>query len=192
MTQGKTHKIRNVPAQWSQYVDAFLKAEGVEQESLWTRADIVLEVNTRYGEGSVENLADDVDVSARRLWEMRRTAATFQKCERSQYLSFHHHTLATRTDDPHEWIAAAFHNNWSTRDLDQVIKEATEGPSTPWDEMKTEGQRLDRASRKFFDSWTSLAINGKHQQFVVGQARVLHRICQRVIESEGRSWRNWT
>ena len=99
--------VHLVGVSWDRYVKQFREADREQQDSLWTKGDIALEVDTKYGEGSLERFAEDVGVSANRLWELRNTSRIFEKHERSSNLSFQHHVIASRTDDPHGWIKKA-------------------------------------------------------------------------------------
>jgi hypothetical protein len=39
-------------------------------------------------------------------------------------LSWQHHRIAAKTDDPQSWIAKASDNGWSTRDLERAVRKA--------------------------------------------------------------------
>ena len=56
---------RELDNPWSRYVDEFLEADQQQQDSLWCKGDIALEVDVEYGEGSLEKFAEDVGMSYR-------------------------------------------------------------------------------------------------------------------------------
>ena len=122
---------------------------------------------------------------------LRQVSRVFEIGERSPNLSHHHHTVAAKTDDPHGWIQKAKDNEWSTRELEAAIKEATTEPKTEWEEMNEDGDRVAKSIKRFFEHWTKPGIDGRKKQFVVGQAKNIRRICERVIQTEGKDWEDW-
>lgn len=87
----------------------------------WQLGDLAAEVETVYGEGSLEAFAAEIEQNAYTLRDLRRVARAFEKGERSPNLSWTHHRIAASIEDParaRELLQRAEREGWSTRRLD--------------------------------------------------------------------------
>lgn len=112
-----------------------------EQNSRWTLGAICsLMVNIMSAKRG--DLAAMFNCSSQYISELMRTWAAFPTEEmRVPDLSWQHHRLAARTDDPSGWIDRTVDNEWSTRELTVAIKAAKDG------EKPEEEAAMERARR---------------------------------------------
>ncbi len=96
---------------------------------LWALGAIAASLVKKYGDGDVKRFAGEVRLSRTRIYEIADTYRKFEKSERSDILSFHHHTVAAKAKDPVEAIHKAEDGEWSTRQLDRYVETGIE-PST--------------------------------------------------------------
>lgn len=89
---------------------------------LWALGAIAASLVTKYGDGDVKKFAYDVRLGRSRIYEIADTYRKFQKSERSEILSFHHHTIAAKAEDPVAAIKKAEDGEWSTRQLDHYVE----------------------------------------------------------------------
>ncbi len=174
---------------WEEYVSTFLEVDEAEQGCLWSKGDIALEVDTVYGDGSLERFAGDVGVTVQHVRRLRQTSKTFTNEHRCSFLSWRHHHIASQTDDPHGWIQKAHDNNWSTRDLEAAIKGDDDKPD--WERMTERGDKLFESYKRFMAEWTSWGIKGREQQYLLGLAECFRGASVFVIKHEGRRWQEW-
>ncbi|MCL6437233.1 MAG: hypothetical protein K6T51_01370 [Rubrobacteraceae bacterium] len=113
---------------WEEHVSAWLEVEESMQNHLWALAAIAASVTTRYGEKAIPKFASEVGYSTRRIYELASTYRAWQYRERSQGLSFQHHAVAARAEDPEAAIERAEVEGLSTRELAaEVRREKEEG-----------------------------------------------------------------
>lgn len=115
---------------YEDHKEAWIHVTETIQHRLWALGSIAASLVKRYGDGAVKQLSKDVKVSTRRIYELAKTYRVFQKCERSQILPFHHHTVAADSNDPEEAITKAEVGDWSTRQLEHYVETGLEPGET--------------------------------------------------------------
>lgn len=108
--------------------------EEIEQELLeirhageavqWTVAALCAEACEHV---SARQVASDIGMSAGQVSRLLRTLRAFpDPASRSDMpgMTFSHHRLAATTENPAYWLAQAEAEQWSTRDLEEAIKQA--------------------------------------------------------------------
>ena len=106
---------------WESHVSTALALKESLENHLWHLAAVCASVEAKYGEESVPKFAGEVGYSARRVYDLAATYAAWQSRTRSQILSFKHHTIAARAEDPQEAIEQAEDEQLSTRQLERRI-----------------------------------------------------------------------
>jgi hypothetical protein len=84
------------------HVEAFKHVHAGIEERLWALGAIVDSLERNYGRQAIPEFAGDVGYSPRRVWELGQTYRAWKERDRAQNLSFRHHTIAARQDDP-DW-----------------------------------------------------------------------------------------
>lgn len=102
---------------WEDHVSAWAQVEGEMQDRLWMLAAVAASLTTVYGDQSVGAFASEVGCSARRVYDYAATHKAWQSRRRSQILSFGHHTIAARAEEPEVAIERAEIEGLSTREL---------------------------------------------------------------------------
>jgi hypothetical protein len=115
-----------VGSTFEEHVECWQIVDGEVQKDKWKLSAVAASLDTKYDAQTVKRFAHETRRSARRIWEYAQTYRAFEKCERSQILSFHHHTVASTADDPVEAIHKAEDGEWSTRELEKWIKTGIE------------------------------------------------------------------
>lgn len=107
---------------WEDHVSAWAQVEDEMQDRLWMLAAVAASVTTVYGDQSIGAFASEVGCSARRVYDYAATYKAWQSRERSQILSFGHHTIASRSEDPEKVIEEAEVQSLSTRELRERVQ----------------------------------------------------------------------
>ena len=107
---------------WESHVSTALALKESLENHLWHLAAVCASVSTKYGEQSIPRFAGEIGVSARRVYDYAATYSAWESRTRSQILSFKHHTIAARAEDPQRAIEEAEDGQLSTRELDDRIK----------------------------------------------------------------------
>lgn len=106
---------------WEDHVSAWAQVEGEMQDRLWMLAAVAASLTTVYGDQSVGAFAAEVGCSARRVYDYAATHKAWQSRARSQILSFKHHTIAGRAEEPETFIEEAEVEGLSTRELERRV-----------------------------------------------------------------------
>ncbi|MEW6228061.1 MAG: hypothetical protein AB1700_08250 [Bacillota bacterium] len=123
------------PPSWEEILQLLLSLEEAQDECKWQQGE-VLAALAECGV-SQKAVASEIGKSASYVRERIRTWRAFpEEGTRVRDLSWQHHRIAAKTDDPQNWIAKAADNGWSTRDLEQAIKEARSPNSAVTQEEK--------------------------------------------------------
>ena len=128
------------PPSYDDMVQRYINDIQDEQETAWQRAAKAFYVTERM-QVKPSAFAADVGCSATLIREQARTFRAFADEEtRVPTLSFYHHRLAAKTDDPAYWIAQAADNMWSTRQMaqgirGQTIKDELRTAETAWSKV---------------------------------------------------------
>lgn len=108
--------------EYEDHVNSWLDVDRDMQDCYWKLAAVAASLVSKYGEDVMGKFGSDVGSSKRRIQEYARTYREWEKRERSRILSFHHHTLAIKADDPQKAIEAAEDEQLSTRELEAFVK----------------------------------------------------------------------
>lgn len=106
---------------WESHVSTALALIETGENVLWHLAAVCASVSTRYGEDSIGKFAGEVGYSASRIYDLAATYSCWQSRERSEILSFHHHSVAARAENPERAITEAEDEHLSTRQLSRRI-----------------------------------------------------------------------
>lgn len=94
------------------------------------------------------------DVSSLTGWspaQVREAARTFaafpEESARNPSLSWYHHRLASRADDPETWLARASDEGWSTRQMAEAMR-AARGRASDEEERLEKSERIVRMARE--------------------------------------------
>lgn len=115
---------------FDEHVTQWQSVGGAIDQKLWKLAAIAASLVTRYGDGQVKSFSEKVAVSTQRIYEIAATYRKFENSERSEKLSFHHHTIAARSCEPALAIKLAETKGWSTRELEFYVSTGAE-PAAP-------------------------------------------------------------
>lgn len=97
-------------------IEIRLKGDSVN----WELGDLALQVETAYGDHTLETYAEDIGVNFRSLQEYRRVAAAFEKSSRLENLSWTHHQAAASWPNPDQWLTYAQERRWSVRQMEDA------------------------------------------------------------------------
>lgn len=111
------------PPSWEEILQLLLSLEEAQDDCKWQQGE-VLAALAECGV-SQRTIATEIGKSSSYVRERIKTWRAFpEEGTRVRDLSWQHHRIAAKTDDPQGWIAKAADNGWSTRDLERAIKEA--------------------------------------------------------------------
>ncbi|MEW6772176.1 MAG: HNH endonuclease [Bacillota bacterium] len=111
------------PPSWEEILQLLLSLEEAQDDCKWHQGEILASL----AECGVSQraVASEIGKSSSYVRERIKTWRAFpEEGTRVRELSWQHHRIAAKTDDPQNWIAKAADNGWSTRDLERAIKEA--------------------------------------------------------------------
>lgn len=109
---------------WDDHVNEWITASKKLEDHLWYLGSIASSITVRYGDRAIPEFAQCVDYSPRRIWELAATYKAWEKCDRAHDLSFKHHTIAAREENPEEAIeiALASPKRMSSREFESALK----------------------------------------------------------------------
>ncbi len=107
---------------YEEHVSTWVEVDRSVQGHYWMLGAIAASLVKKHGEDVMGKFGSDVGSSRRRIQEYAQTYANWEKRERSRILSFHHHTLASRADEPERVIEIAEDEQLSTRELRAFVK----------------------------------------------------------------------
>lgn len=107
---------------YEEHVSTWLAVDESVQGHYWMLGSIAASLDKRYGEDVMGKFASDVGSSRSRIREYAHTYKTWENAERSAFLTFHHHTIAARAEDPPLALQMAEREEMSTRELDEFVK----------------------------------------------------------------------
>ncbi len=111
---------------WHEHVEAWRRNADDLEERLWTLGAIASSLTNRYGDRAIPEFASEVAYSPRRIWELAATYKAWEQRDRAHDLSFKHHTIAARSEDPDRAMEKATFGDGrrplSTRELAEVVK----------------------------------------------------------------------
>jgi phage N-6-adenine-methyltransferase len=109
---------------YEEHVSTWLEVDSSMQGHLWMLAAIAASLVKKYGEDVTGKFASDVGSSRRRVQEYAQTYQTWKKRDRSRFssLSFKHHTIGARAEDPEAALEVAVEEELSARELEEFIQ----------------------------------------------------------------------
>lgn len=149
---------------WEDWVTYYLQLGEASNSFSWYKADLLLALYGKFGEGSLDKFASDVKEPKSTVINYVRTARAFPPDKRIAHLSFTHHFQASYADSfnektnefegelRHELLAKAADDNLSTRALQDEVKESKK---PDYREVKTcefSGVSSDKVGRFVFYS----------------------------------------
>lgn len=116
---------------WDEHVNEWRTMAESLEDHLWYLGSIAASITTKYGDRAIPEFAQAVNYSPRRIYEMAATYRAWECRDRAHDLSFKHHTIAARSEDPERVIEAALSSPkpMSTRELERVVKAEDEPES---------------------------------------------------------------
>jgi hypothetical protein len=111
------------PFGWDEAVSVGLQLRHLKELSQWAIGDLANRVSREYGENSIGKFAYAIGLEKKTVWEYMRVARKYEKSMRIDILSFRHHQIALRSDEPKRWLKQANDKNWSSNQLYKAIKE---------------------------------------------------------------------
>jgi hypothetical protein len=116
---------------WDEAVSVGQELRRLKELSQWAIGDLANRVAEEYGSDSIGKYAYAIGLEKKTVWEYMRVARKYKESMRIDFLSFRHHQVALRTDEPDKWLERANDKNWSSNQLYKAIKEqVTELPQT--------------------------------------------------------------
>lgn len=111
------------PPPWEEVLQVLLSLEEAQDDCKWRQGEILAAlVDCGVPQRTI---ASEMGKSASYIRERVKTWRAFpDEGTRVRDLSWQHHRIAAKTDDPQAWITKASDNGWSTRDLERAIREA--------------------------------------------------------------------
>lgn len=106
---------------YEEHTSAWITVDQSIEGHRWALGAVAASLTKRYGDDIVGKFASDVQSSKARIWSYAQTYRAFKNSTRVEFLSFRHHTIASRTDDPAQTIELASEYELSTRELDHMV-----------------------------------------------------------------------
>jgi hypothetical protein len=117
---------------WEEAVSKGQDLRSAKDNSQWDLGDLSLEVDTAYGQDSLDKFANDIGINKKSLQQYRRVSAAFTKEQRNPYLSHRHHLLLVPQEDRLKWLELANDNNWTVSQLERELALSRgENPTPP-------------------------------------------------------------
>lgn len=104
--------------EYDAHVQAWINVSEEVEDRRWRLAAIAASLVTRYGENTAGTFGADVGVSGRAIQYYARTHRVFEKRRRLRILTFTHHQVAARSEDPQKAIDEAADKLLSTRQME--------------------------------------------------------------------------
>lgn len=108
---------------FDEHVETWKTVDESMQNHLWFLGAIAASLEKKHGENSTGQFAFRVGCSRRRVQQFAYTYRAWEEANPVSLLSFKHHTIAARDPQPEKVLRQAHDNEWSTRELEQVVKE---------------------------------------------------------------------
>lgn len=145
---------------FEEHVFCWQEVDGQVQKDKWKLGAVAASLDVKYKDETVKRFAYETRRSARRVREYGQTWRAFENGERSPILSFHHHTVAARHDDPVVAIHIAEDKEWSSRELEHWIKTGEE-PQPKDDKKPTVALKPGPELQKIHDDAVRAEIDGR-------------------------------
>lgn len=133
--------------QYDQLIDALIELRKEEADKIWEQGSIVYVLREKM-RATAGDVASQIGVSSVYVNDLARTFAAFpDTSDRSVELSFTHHKMCAKTDNPMYWLEQAEMHQYSSRQLSEAIK------------GKPTDNEIDKA-RKLFDKIVDILESG--------------------------------
>ena len=153
-------------------VQAWCAQDEDAEEGRWARAAVAVLMVQGMGMKPKEAAAE-LGCSAALVRELCRTFLAFpDPSSRARDMSFRHHQVAARTADPAGWIEKALKCGWSTRQLEQAVRER-EDPVDVAFRLRRRAERLVREVKELLtlDGDVSQWLRDELGQVLAGSCR---------------------
>lgn len=107
---------------YEEHVSTWLEVDRSVQGHYWMLGAVAASMVKRYGDDVAGKFASDVGASRDRIWRYARTYRAWENLQRSNFLSFQHHTIAAKSDNPQKALEVAESEGLSTRELEDLVK----------------------------------------------------------------------
>lgn len=107
---------------YESYVQAWINVSEEIEERRWRLGAIAASLVWRYGENTAATFAADVGVSSRTVRDYARAYRVFETGTRVPILSYTHHRIAARSEDPQKAIEEAADKLLSTRQMEVRVE----------------------------------------------------------------------
>jgi len=150
------HAVAPVPsASWADAVQEYIRCREQENDGLWGQADCALRMVARFGADAIAALASEVGVSKAYVRMQVATAKAFPPGTRAQDASFSLHRICAMTEDPEGWLERALAHGWSTRELQEAVRDARDAVDQAEQARRAE-ERLAQQARRYNADWAPL------------------------------------
>lgn len=103
-------------------LDQLIEMRKEEAERIWDQASIIYVLRTRM-QVKAGDIASEMNCSSTYVNDLARAFGAFpEPSDRSLELTFTHHKIASKSEDPQYWLAEAEANQWSCKQLQEAIK----------------------------------------------------------------------
>lgn len=143
VTQDPSNSILSKISTYEDYLSAYIQIDQANSSASWFKADLLLQMSQKLGEGSVKKLAEDVKQPTSTIINYTRVALAFPPDKRDEGASFSLHFQASFADSldekdkkfkgekRFEWLDKAIDGNMSTRKLAEKIQTEKMGITEP-------------------------------------------------------------
>lgn len=107
---------------YEEHVSTWLAVDESVQGHYWMLGAIAASLTKKYGDDVNGKFGGDVGSSGRRIREYAQTYTVWQNGDRSPFLTFKHHTLAARSENPQAALDFAQQEELSTRELEEFVQ----------------------------------------------------------------------
>lgn len=108
---------------FEEHVEVWRTVDESMQNHLWTLGAIAHSLEKKHGEDSMGTFASQVGCSKRWVNKLAQTYRTWEDGNPVSQMSFKHHAIAALDGEPEKVLNMAHDNEWSTRELEAVVKE---------------------------------------------------------------------
>jgi len=106
---------------YDELLQALINLKSEEEGVIWRRAGLMTLLVERH-KAKPSDLASQLCCSASLVREYIRTFKAFpNEADRALDLSFYHHRVCAKTENPHYWLEKSLENGWSVRQLQDAL-----------------------------------------------------------------------
>jgi hypothetical protein len=126
---------------WEELISAGIEARQASDQTRWKLGDLALQVDSRYGEHTLEQYAKSIGVPYDSLRRYRDISKAYEAATRVASLSWTHHRVMAAEPDRLEWLKRAVEAGWSAARTRQEW-------ATAWVQEQEKGGEANRAEQK--------------------------------------------